>query len=231
MQVSTNSILSVLFYPARDIANKAAFVSNFLDFTRVFDADPMILPIGNAPPPVPRIVMKSHDNRFGCEVALDRLNFAYNDALQQRRTLDSLYPEYREILHRVVQATLAGIGSPIIRLGFVTRHLVEFGEGANEWLRQTYLQADRLPTAYETHLNLLHRFELETVRVNRWIKIWTLHDQNDPERDPAAMVEIDINTFPDETARFDLSAILAFYLDAFDQAEKDVKAYVSKDEG
>jgi len=235
MQVSASQILSVMFFPPRDIPNKATFVSNFLDYTEVFDADPMILPIGNAPPPVPRIVLKSRDERYACEVALDRVSFAYNDTRNQRRTLDALYPEYREILHHVVLATLAGIGSPIVRLGFVTRHLVEIGESANEWLRQSYLRTERLPTAYETHLNLLHRFEMESFRVNRWIKLWTVRDPNDPERDPAVMVEIDINTFPEESARFDRAAILAFYLDAFDRAEKDLRAYaldyLAKDEG
>jgi hypothetical protein len=227
MQISVGSLLSVLFFPPHDIPNKAAFVSNFLDYTKVFDADPMILPIGNAPPPVPRIVMKSRDDRHVCEVALDRLSFAYHDVHQQKRTLDSLYPEYRDILHHVVLAALAGISVPIMRLGFVTRHLIELDGGANEWLRQTYLCQDRLPVAYETHLNMLHRFEMESFRVNRWVKIMTLRDQNDPERDPALTVEIDINTFPEDAMRFDRSAILAFYLDGFDRAEKDLRAFVT----
>ena len=227
MQISVGSLLSVLFYSPHDIPNKAAFVSNFLDYTTVFDADPMILPIGNAPPPVPRIVMKSRDDRYVCEVALDRLSFAYHDAHQQRRTLDSLYPEYRDILHHVALAALAGINVPIVRLGFVSRHLIEMDGGANEWLRQTYLREDRLPVAYETHLNMLHRFEMESFHVNRWVKIMTLRDQNDPERDPALTVEIDINTFPEDTVRFDRSAILAFYLDGFDRAEKDLKTFVT----
>ena len=226
MQVSARQILSVLFFPPRDIPNKATFVSHFLDYIKVFDADPMILPISNAPPPVPRIVLKSRDERHVCEVALDRLSFAYNDARSQKRALDALYPEYREILHHVVLATLAGIGSPIVRLGFVTRLLVEIGESANEWLRKAYLQPDRIAAAYETHLHLLHRFEMESFRVNRWIKIGTLRDPNDPTLDPAAMVEIDINTFPEEGARFDRSSILAFYLESFDRAEKDLKTYV-----
>jgi len=226
MQVSTNQILSVLFFPPHDVQNKATFVSNFLGYTKVFDADPMILPIGNAPPPVPRIVLKSRDERFVCEVALDRLNLAYNDARNQKRTLESLYPEYRDILHHVVLGTLAGLGVPIMRLGFVTRHLVEIGESANEWLLQTFLRPDRIPTAFETHLNMLHRFEMESFRVNRWIKIWTLRDPNNPTRDPASMVEIDINTFPEENIQFDRAAILAFYLEGFDRAEKDLKSFI-----
>lgn len=227
MQISVSSVLAVLFYPPYDVPNKASFVSNFLEYTKVFDADPMILPIGNAPPPVPRIVMKSRDERYVCEVALDRLNLAYHDTRQQKRSLDTIYPEYREILHHVVLGALAGITAPVVRLGFVTRHVAELGDGANEWLRQTYLREDRLPQAYETHLNMLHRFEMESFNVNRWIKIWTLRQQNEGDHDPALAVEIDINTFPDENARYDRSAILAFYLDAFDRAEKDLKEYVT----
>jgi len=227
MQAWANSVLSVLFFPPHDIPNKAGFVSNFLDFTRVFDADPMILPIGNAPPPVPRIVLKSRDERYSCEIALDRLSFAYNDTRQQKRTLDGLYPEYRETLHHVIVAAQAGIAVPIVRLGFVTRHTVELGSSANEWLRQTYIRPDRLPLAHETHLNVLHRLEMESFRVNRWIKIWTMRDPNEEQNDPALAVEIDINTFADEPTRFDRSAMVAFYLDAFDRAEKDLKAYVT----
>lgn len=226
MQVSTSQILSVLFFPPHDIPNKAAFVSNFIEYTKVFDADPMILPMTNAPPPVPRVVLKSRDERFACEVALDRLNFVYNDTLNQRRSLDSLYPEYREILHHVVLGALAGFNVPILRLGFVTRHVVATGDGANEWFCQTYLRPDRLPAAYETHLNMLHRFEMDSFQVNRWIKLWTLRDQADAAHDPAVAVEIDINTFPENTTPFDRAAILSFYLEGFDRAGKDLKAYV-----
>jgi hypothetical protein len=225
MQVSVSSILSVLFFAPRDVANKAAFVSHFTEATKVFDADPMILPIGNAPPQVPRIVMKSRDGRYVCEVALDRLSFAYHDAKKQKRTLESLYPEYRDVLHHVIVAAMAGLSCPIVRLGFVTRHLIELGDGANEWLRQTYLRLERVPAAHETHLHLLHRLPMESASVNRWIKIWTLRDQQNAERDPALAVEIDINTIPEANRRFDRSEIVAFFLDAFDRAEKDLKAY------
>ncbi len=231
METFVHSILSALFFPPRDIANKAAFVSGFLEQTRVFDGDPMILPMGNAPPPVPRIVMKSRDERYACEIALEHLHFTYNDTRQQRRTLDSLYPEYRDVLHRVVVAALAGIGAPVMRLGFVTRHVIEPGESANEWMRQNYLQGDRIPAAFETHLHLLQRFEMETFRVNRWIKLWTLRDPQQPEKDPAAMMEVDVNTIPEPGAQFDRSAIVDFYLNAFDQTEKDVRQFLVCREG
>ena len=226
VKVSVNSILSVLFFPPRDIPNKADFVSRFIEHTTVFDADPMILPIGQAPPPVPRIAMKSRDGRYVCEVSLDRLSFAYHDTRKQQRPLEGIYPEYREVLHHVILATLAGLRPSVVRLGFVTRNLVECGEGANEWLRQTYLRPDRLPAGYETHVHILHRLEMESFRVNRWLKIWSLRDQADPERDPAVAVEIDINTLPEREGRFDRSAILAFFLEGFDRAEKDLKTYV-----
>ncbi len=226
METFVQSILSALFFPPRDIPNKAAFVSGFLEQTRVFDADPMILPMGNAPPPVPRIVMKSRDERYTCEIALEHLHFIYNDTRQQRRTLDSLYPEYRETLHRAVVAAMAGIGAPIVRLGFVTRHIIEPGESANQWMRKTYLQGSRIPEAFETHLHVLHRFEMEAFRVNRWIKLWTLRDPQHPENDPAAMLEMDVNTLPEPGVQFDRSAIVDFYLNAFDQTEKGVKQFL-----
>jgi len=226
MQVSVGSIVSVLFFPPRDIPNKAAFVSNFLDYTKVFDADPMILPIGNAPPPVPRIAMKSRDGRYACEVALDRMSFTYQGAGKEKRTLDSLYPPYRDILHKVIVAALASLGAPIVRLGFVTRHLVEIEGSSNEWMRESYLRADRLPPADETHLNFLHRLEMESFKVNRWIRIRTLREKNPPHNDTALAVEIDINTLPDRTARFDRSAIVGFFLDAFHAAQEDLQSYV-----
>ena len=226
MGASVRSILSVLFFPPRDIPHKAAFVNNFLEYTKVFDADPMILPIGNAPPPVPRIQMKSRDGRFGCEVALDRLSFAFNDVRNEKPTLDALYPKYRDVLNHVVLATLSGIGAPVVRLGFVTRHLLELSEGANEWLRETYLRTDRLPVAFETHVHLLHRLKMESFPVNRWLKIWTVREQDAPERDSAVVVEIDVNTLPEQDQPFDRSTILAFFLDAFALTEQDLKAYV-----
>lgn len=226
MQVSVRSVLSVLFFPPRDIANKAAFVSNFQDYAKVFDADPMILPIGNAPPQVPRITMKSRDGRYACEVALDRLSFAYNDATDEKPTLEALYPKYRDILNHVVLATLSGVGSPIVRLGFVTRHLLEIGGGANEWLRDTYLRADRLPEAFETHVNLLHRISMESFQVNRWLKIFSVREQREPQTDSGVAVEIDVNTIPEPERQYDRSAILSFFLDAFALSEKDLKAYV-----
>jgi hypothetical protein len=226
MLVSVNSILSVLFFRPYDIANKASFVNAFLEHTKAFDGDPMILPIGNAPPPVPRIVLKNREGSFVCEVALDRLNFSYVDVANRKRSLESLYPEYRKILDLVTQAAVAGVPSPVIRMGFVTRHLIETGEGANLWFRDTYLNTQRLPAAWETHLNFLERFEMESFPVNRWIKMRTLRDQQNPEVDPAVLAEIDINTFAENAGPYDHSAILAFYLEGFARAEEDLRTYV-----
>lgn len=226
MKVWVNSVLSVLFFNPSDIPDKAAFVSGFRDRTKVFDGDPMILPIGNAPPNVPRIAMKSRDGSHVCEVGLDRLSFAYNDTKNRRAAIDTIYPEYRQTLDRVVQAALAGISSPIQRLGFVTRHIVETGPGASGWFRSVYLHSDRVPEAFEAHLNLLHRFEMEAFHVNRWLKIRTLRDQQNPDVDPAVGVEIDINTIPEKGGVFDRSTVMAFYLEGFDRAEKDLQEYV-----
>jgi len=229
MITSANSIVSVLFFPPFDIPNKAAFVSGFSEFTRIFDADPMILPIGNAPPGVPRIVLKKRDGSYACEIALDRLSFTYADTINCKRSLEALYPEYRGHLQFVVEAALAGIGSPVIRMGFVTRHLLELGAGANEWIRRWFLRADRLPgEAFETHVNVLHRLDLESFPVNRWIKIRSLRDQQHPERDPAALLEIDINTLPEHTGPYDRTALLAFYLEGFARAEEELKACLAE---
>lgn len=222
----TESVVSVLFFQPRDIPNKAAFVSNFIEYTKVFDADPMILPITNAPPPVPRIAMKSRDGRFVCEVALDRLSFAQHDVAGKRQTLEQIYPQYRELLNRVVLAAMAGLASPVVRLGFVTRHIAELGRSANEWLREAYLRAESLPPAHETQLGFLHRFEMESFAVNRWVRIRTLREKKDPSHDWALSVEIDINTPPEAGRRFDRAAILAFFLEAFDRAERDLRSHL-----
>jgi len=80
MSEQIEQIQLVLFSPGIVITNKPKLVSNINDALQgLFDGDLAILPIpDDAPAEIPRIILKSNDEKYTLQITTKRVNFFYN---------------------------------------------------------------------------------------------------------------------------------------------------------
>lgn len=162
-------------------------------------ADPVLpnLP-AYAPPQVPRLVLRSPDNRWTYQVRGDRLDFVFQ--LPPEMLGQATLAETRRIQAQtgsaIWEALAAGFQAAGNRIGvvcvFFTRDL-----GAVGMLRRGFLQPSDAPEPHELQIHALHRMALQDVTVNRWTRVAAgVPLRGDHDRD-GLRVEIDVNTLPE----------------------------------
>lgn len=171
----------------------------------LFDGDPLVLPLpSDAPPEIPRIVLKSKDERYSCNVSGVRLDFFYREKEPARKWVD-LRDEYLQHLSAISQTVVATLRTGITRLGSVAEFHVPIGSSPSLAMRRAYLKEGILPGEHEIQLGILHRQSWETIEINRWVRL------RGKEGESALRVVVDINTIPEKKYDFDVEGIESFY--------------------
>jgi len=81
MDFYVSNLQTAIFITNLDFSNKIGFISQLNQETdNLFDGDPIILPIPNdAPPEVPRIILKSQDDSYTLNLCQNRVDLFYNE--------------------------------------------------------------------------------------------------------------------------------------------------------
>ena len=106
MDYALNSLTAALFYPKITLGNTVKFADGFNDRIGVeLDCEPMVLPVQHtAPPEAPRIVLRSRERGYLCELSLNRVNFHFQGHGLPPARLEQVFPSYRETLYHVISA-------------------------------------------------------------------------------------------------------------------------------
>ena len=221
------SLQSVLFTTPYSIEHKLAFSTEFLKHTqKIFSNDPSIITAPqNAPPHVPRIEIKSPDQSHIAQFSNDRISFHYQDTLNAKPSLPLAFQHFMNGFQQEIQSTMEFLNPQVVRLGFIVRMIADIGFSTNRFLSEECLKNNPFADAHEINLGILYRLQLEGFRINRWVRYKTLRAQNDPSIDYAMAIEIDLNTFAEETNNFSASEILQFYNLTYNNVMKDLKNY------
>ena len=171
----------------------------------LFDGDPLVLPLpSDAPSEIPRIVVKSKDARYSCNVSGARVDFFYREKEPSQKWID-LRDEYHRHLLAISQTVVETLRTSITRLGSIVEFYVPIGVSPSVAMRQAYLKEGILPGESQIQLGVLHRQSWETIEINRWIRL------TGKEGESALRVVVDINTIPEKKYDFDVDSIESFY--------------------
>lgn len=171
----------------------------------LLDGEPLMLPLpSDAPSEIPRIVLKSKDERYSCNVSGDRLDLFYRDKKPSRRWID-LRDEYFQHLCAISHTLAETLRTTITRLGSIAEFEVPTSTSPSLTIRRTYLKEGILPGEKEIQLAVLQQQSWEAVEINRWVRL------RGKEEESVLRVVIDINTIPEKKYDFDVASTESFY--------------------
>lgn len=194
-----------------DYASKLIAASN-----GVFDGEPAILPIPNdAPPEIPRVVVRSKDEKYVCNTSVNRVDLFFNPKKEIEMDLGHIRNDYLSVLTKVINFLNETYRFKIFRIGIVANFIVELKESANVFLVSKYLkETSGISDTFDVQLHFLNKIELlKRYKANRWLRILTARKPNEIENDNFLAVTVDINTLPDVSHDFDRELVSLVFSD------------------
>ena len=219
-----SSIQAAIFCSELLISNKEEFIYHVVQKTNDFlKGEPTILPIpDDAPAEIPRIILKSRTYPYSCNFCKNRFDFFYKEQGKPNKTSEEVFPDFRNILDQLATYVKTSLNIKIIRLGFIPNFVIELKESGNEYLLREYLHPNLFLNPYEIQINVLHKIELESFKVNQWIKLRPLRARNNINDDHRILVEIDINTRSEDIHDLSSDQIKRFITLAYDHIRDKV---------
>lgn len=145
--------------------NSAGFAGSLTETITELSTNPTILPIpGDAPPDIPRIMLKSEDREYECNVSSRRIDFfvknlgnlAIGDFWEQE-----VLPKIQLLSNFVVNRTLQ-----VSRVGFIANTEAETAVNVSDYLRENFIREDRLRDPLELKIRFIHREQIGNINAN-----------------------------------------------------------------
>lgn len=200
----------------------AADLSNQL--ADLLDDEPVILPVpDDAPPDIPRIILKSKNGRYSVNIKLNNVSFKYTEKGKPANELQAIREEFLQNFSDFTEILIKlGVIETASRLGSVTEFLV-FTQDPIDVIKRNFLRPEELEELSQIDLGLLTKTTWDDVQINRWHRFTTRTGETAQGSEPYIIFAIDINTKADIEYKFSHEAIVGFYSRVYTDIEKDLK--------
>lgn len=141
----------------------------------LFNGDPVIPPMPeDAPLEIPRIILKSKDERYVLQISLKRVDFFYNSPPKNSAVkfpVNGLYEKFITISKCFSGETYC----QFLRSAIVTQWIVELRKSGVEYIASNYLRKDvPFENPYNLELRYLTKENIADCRVNKWVRVKTI---------------------------------------------------------
>lgn len=199
-KITIQSIQIVLFLKDSLIKNefdKAELLLGLKDKLTVFDGNPIQVPVPVDLPTnisVPFIILNSLDKIYSCNISQNRIDFF------QKLNTDSKFEDvFTEIEKKLLEVfSFFKDKSEINRVGFVVNNQFETSNNV-DFLVEKYLSKDNLSKTKEVLLRHVSEDTIDTIDINKTITLSGKKSSN------LIQVQVDINTFPDQSSDFSIT--------------------------
>lgn len=223
------TIHSSLFVANLNLSNKISVAKKLTDSTlTLFDGEPLILPIPNdAPPEIPRIILKNREETISCNLSLNRIDFVWNEKADPSRKIEEVSEDYLDGLFNATKVLKNGFNPTINRLGFIATFFVYLEESATAFLSRTFIKNGYLSDSKQIQLGALRLITVDAVDANRWIRLSPL-THKETGKDTAISIIVDINTPLEILYDFKLEDIKRFYKQVVLVTQKSLESHFQK---
>lgn len=227
--IKLRSFQTAFFVGVLNLENKLKLASDIISISEnILEGDPAILPIPpDAPPEIPRIITKSKDERYTCNVSLNRIDLFFKPKGRDEQSLDIVSGEYLKLLLNLTSLLKENFKIAIPRIGIVANLLFELSESSNTYILRKYMKETGLISGtHEAQIHALNKVTLPNkIKVNRWLRIITSRSGQDPSNDRYLSISIDINSVPGVPYDFDRELIQLTFNVAVDHMKNLIKQH------
>lgn len=238
MKLLVKSLQIAVFTSTLDLSNKIGFANQLIQDTKgLFDGDPIVLPIpSDAPPEIPRIILKNKNESYSLNVGLDRTDFFYNEREYKdnlpTKVLSDLEQDFLGKTDAIVRSIYNISSTRIIRLGFIVtfQSKVSKVDGkANSFVSEQYLKPkDSLKDPYDINIGVLKKIKVGKLYSNVWFRINPFRKKEDPLDNVVITVRLDINTQAEESLDLTNDEIRDYYKEASSYINKNLNSYIKE---
>ena len=175
----------------------------------IFDGQEAILPLPiDAPSEIPRIILKSADNSYSCNIALSRTDFFFQD-ISEGKKLEEVIKDYSAKAEKIYSYFVSEKNVRIGRIGFVVNFVSELSNSSKKLLQDNIFQ-DKFYFAQSDKLKNIalifsEKDKLDKFEISRLIKIESLRKKSNPDDDKKIAIQYDINTLAEKANEYILS--------------------------
>ncbi len=204
---------TALFLTSLDTTQKLDLATTIRDASNgLLGADPFVLPIPpDAPPELPRLILKSGDGSWAYLVAGNRVDFVFELPSDKLGTVElaDIVERQKHVgstIWKAIQSKYSASGN---RIGVVSL-FVGLPENSVNLLRSSFLSSSDAPEPHELQLHALHRMTLGSTMINRWTRCIAGESPPEARFRGSLRVEIDINTLAEQSFSLTSTSILNF---------------------
>jgi len=212
------NIQSALFIENFAFRNKLGIASEINKcVSDLFDGDPTMLDVPpEAPPEIPRILLKDSIPNYSLNFSPIRLDFFYNEPQKPEKTLDTLKDDYLRYLFNIAALVKDGYRLSITRVAIILKALSDVEKSSNLLIHENFLgKKPFFKDSYSLEIHALEKTTMNGYDINRWFRIKTVRGKP-TEEDNSLLVEIDVNTLPEKPRDFSLEEIKHFFNKSID---------------
>lgn len=160
-----------------------------------FDGLESILPIPqDAPLEIPRVILNSKDEKYTCNISLNRADFFVNYKNQEDKNFDDTFSSIIKYLEDINLLLSLHFNAKSYRLAAVFETIEELSISSKKFLEDTIIKNKLAKNIYTTQVNFLMKDDLDQFKINKWVRITTLRKKDDDNNDRLIQIIYDINT-------------------------------------
>ena len=223
-KVQTLGIQAAFFWQGLDLAQPLELANRINEsLSNVFDGEPAVLPPPQQKMPqpnlaaMPRIILGSSDGRYKCNISAARADIVFNENTPDLPILTSVWDDYTKALGGFMGYLRDNTPAAIIRMGIIFRLFRKLETSANTFIRDQFLRPGIFEEPFEVNLNLLHKTRLDRFGINRWVRLRSLRNKQNPTDDRAMMLEVDLNTLSEEQHSLNIYEMERFFETSYER--------------
>jgi hypothetical protein len=201
---SLGACQAVYFTPDEQVSAQKLLrhvVPSWLD---VFDGDPQTIPT-EAPPEIPRLILRSQSGAWRCQIASQRIDFHWNRTTAPEQF--STPEEFFENVQGHLESYIDSLNARVARLAAVITWFAEHDQPglflARHFCKTRWDAAPfNRPASFELHAHKAFKVT-DDLTVNSWVRCKTGRQQLEKRTQPIVLVEQDLNTLAEETTTRD----------------------------
>lgn len=159
----------------------------------LFDAMPQILPIpAEAPAEIPRVQMRSENDKYNCNIACSRVDFFLNGDFRDETAWPDITKDFLAKVKLFINSVFEQ--SKIIRFGLIGNFFIP-DKSATTSMTNKYLKVD-LNSAEEINLRFNKITSSHGYNLNNITSVNTAVAENNGKSDKGIFIELDVNNVP-----------------------------------